>query len=92
MSWSRRAVTSWAAVAVVFWATALAWRPAYRPLDVAITPITSTSGGASGFAYGGESYEVACAVSGEVTLYPAVYEAVRLHVASLSNGFTVFVN
>lgn len=47
----------------------------HRALATAITPITNISGGASGFLYGGESYEVACSVSGSVTLYPAVYDA-----------------
>ena len=52
-------------------------RPAaeHRALATSITPITNVSGGASGFLYGGESYEVACSVSGSVTLYPAVYDA-----------------
>lgn len=47
----------------------------HRVLATSITPITNVSGGASGFLYGGESYEVACSVSGSVTLYPAVYDA-----------------
>lgn len=52
-------------------------RPAaeHRALATSITPITNVSGGASGFLYGGDSYEVACSVSGSVTLYPAVYDA-----------------
>lgn len=47
----------------------------HAPLATAITPITNLSGGASGMPYAGESYQVACTVSGSVTLYPAVYDA-----------------
>jgi hypothetical protein len=36
----------------------------YRALATAITPITNVSVGASGFVYGGDSYQVACTVSG----------------------------
>lgn len=43
------------------------------PAATSITPITVTTGGASGFTYSGEAYDVACTVSGTVTLYPAVY-------------------
>lgn len=60
-----------------FGGPAPAVRPAaeHRVLATSITPITNVSGGASGFLYGGDSYEVACTVSGSVTLYPAVYDA-----------------
>ncbi len=50
-------------------------RPSYRIAATSITPITTIAGGASGFEYSGDAYDVACTVSGSVTLYPAVYDS-----------------
>lgn len=44
-----------------------------RILATSITPITNTGAAKAGLTFSGESYEVACTVSGSVTLYPAVY-------------------
>ena len=48
--------------------------PPLRVLSTDITPITTLSAPKSGFPYAGESYDVACSVSGSVTLYPAVHD------------------
>lgn len=58
----------------------LASMPAAVPHDervhaqgVSITPITSLGAASSGLAYSGDSYEVACTISGTVVLYPVVH-------------------
>lgn len=55
--------------------TPLSVAPVQTPkiLATSITPITSTAAASSGFVYSGESYEVACTISGTATLYPAVH-------------------
>jgi hypothetical protein len=48
---------------------------AIAPLAVALTPFTSwPPTGTAGFSYSGDAFEVACTVSGSVTLYPTVYD------------------
>lgn len=48
--------------------------PAPRLLATSVTPITTLSAAGAGLPYSGESYDIACSVSGSVTLYPAVYD------------------
>ena len=48
------------------------WR--YEATATSITPITSASDGASGIVVSGSAYEVRCAVTGAVVLYPAVHD------------------
>lgn len=45
-----------------------------QPLATSITPITSLAAPSSGMVYSGESYQVACNISGTVTLYPVVHD------------------
>lgn len=55
-------------------------RPTYAPAATSITPITTIAGGASGFPFSGESFNVNCTVTGTVTLYPAVYNGTKWQV------------